>query len=329
MEYLGCPKYWNGGSFLRGGLGVDMVSAMRDPRLGKPLRRALPRTPQDHSPEHRISAAFPRLGPSQQRLARLILDNGLFVAFASAAALGEKAGVSAATVVRFCQALGYDGYLSLQATVRAGLPTYLHKIQQIEEGRDIFPEKDVVARVFDLDIQNLQRTADSIDQNRFKAVVAALGKASDILVVGAGLSSGPALYMAHSLKVMGLQTRCILSSGIPLALELAALTPTSVLVAISVWRYVAGTVLAMERAASVGATRIAITDSVVSPIAQRADYAFQIATEGATHSLSLTGMVTLINAIIAALSIERPKQTARALREVDAVYRQGRLVLTE
>jgi len=131
------------------------------------------------------------------------------------------------------------------------------------------------------------------------------------------------------LKVMGLRTRYILSSGIPLALELAVLTPSSVLIAISVWRYVAGTLLAMERAASVGATRIAITDSVVSPIAQRADYAFQVATEGAAHSLSLSGMVTLINAIIAALSSERPEQTARALREVDAAYRRGRLVLTE
>lgn len=290
-------------------------------------RRA--RAESDGSLERRITAAFPRLAPSHRRLARLILDNGLFVAFASAAALGEKAGVSAATVVRFCQGLGYEGYLDLQAAVRAGLPTYLHKVEQLERGNGFLAKQDAVARVFELDIQNLKRTADWLDQHRFRAAVARLGKASDILVVGAGLSSAPTLYLAHSLKVMGLNVRHALSSGIPLALELAALRPTSVLVAISVWRYVADTVLAMERAEQVGATRIAITDSVVSPIAQRADYAFQVATEGATHSLSLTGMLTVINAFIAALSLERPEQTARALREVDAAYRRGKLVLTE
>ncbi len=306
-----------------------MVAARGSARRGKPLQTARPRTAQGSSLDDRIAVAFPRLGRSQQKLARLILDSGLFVAFASAAALGEKAGVSAATVVRFCQALGYAGYPDLQAAVRADLPTYPHKLRQIERDRRTLAGGDVVARVFELDMQNLRRTADSLDRNRLKAVVAALGKASDILVVGAGLSSGPALYLAHSLKVMGLNARAILGNGIPLALELAALTPAGLLVALSVRRYVAGTLLAMECATRVGATRIAISDSVVSPIARLADHAFQVATDGAAHSLSLTGMLTIINALIAALSVERPQQTARALREVDAAYREGKLVLTD
>ena len=306
-----------------------MVAAVGIRRRGKPLQPVRPRTAHTGSPDDRIAAAFPRLGRSQQRLARLILDNGLFVAFAAAAALGEKAGLSAATVVRFCQTLGYAGYPDLQAAVRAGLPTYPHKVRQLGRGRGVLAGGDVIARVFELDLQNLRRTADALERTRLKTVVAALGKAGDILVVGAGLSSGPALYLAHSLKVMGLNARAILGNGIPLALELAALTPASLLVALSVRRYVAGTLLAMERAERVGATRIAITDSIVSPIARRAQHAFQVATDGAAHSLSLTGMLTIINALIAALSVERPHQTARALREVDAAYRAGKLVLTE
>ncbi len=306
-----------------------MSSTGNTRQLGPAPRTQLVHIEGDGSLERRITTAFPRLGRSQQRIARLILDNGLFVAFASAAALGAKAGVSAATVVRFCQALGYEGYPGLQAAVRAGLPTYLHRVEQMEKGRGDLAKRDAVRRVFELDAQNLKRTADAIDRKRFQAAVAALNRASDILVVGAGLSSAPTLYLAHSLRVMGMNVRHVVSSGIPLALELAALTPTSALVAISVWRYVSETVLAVERAQSIGATRIAITDSAVSPIAQRAEYAFQVATEGAAHSLSLTGMLAILNAFIAALSFQRPEQTARALREVDAAYRQGKLVLTE
>jgi DNA-binding MurR/RpiR family transcriptional regulator len=287
---------------------------------------------EQDSLQARITAAFPRISRSQKKLARFILDNSLFVAFGSAAELGEKTGVSAATVVRFCQTLGYEGYPELQSAVRAGLPTYLHKVQQMEKGRKgrgALAKEETAARVFELDLQNLKRTLDSLDQNRFKAAVAVLAAASDILIVGAGLSSGPALYLAHSLKVMGLNVRYVLSSGIPLALELATLKPTSVLIAIGVWRYVTGTVLALERAQSVGATRIAITDSVVSPLAQRADYAFQVATDGAAHALSLTSTMSLVNTFIAALSFKRPGKTARALREVDAAYRQGKLLMME
>lgn len=277
--------------------------------------------------ENRITDIFPRLSQAHQRLARFILDNGLFVAFASAGKVGEKTAVSAATVVRFCQLLGYGGYPDLQAAVRAKLPTYVHKVQQIEQTRGSVSTKDIAPRVFELDARNLSRTIDSLNPNRFWSAIRAIAKASDILIVAGGLSTGPALYLAHSLTVMGLEARAALNGGIPPTLELVHLKPTSVLIGISVWRYVADTVAAMEHAQSVGATRIAITDSLVAPIAQRADYAFQIATEGAAHSLSLTSTLALMNAFVAALSFTRPKQTARALRQVDTAYRRGKLVL--
>ena len=277
--------------------------------------------------ENRITDIFPKLSHAHQKLARFILANGLFVAFASAAELGEKVGVSGATVVRFCQALGYAGYPELQAAVRAKLPTYVHKVQQIEHKRGIVSPKDIAQRVFELDAQNLSKTVDLLDPDRFWSAIRAIAKASDILIVAGGLSAGPALYLTHSLTVMGLDARATLNGGIPLALELVRLKRTSVLIGISVWRYVADTVAAMAHAQSVGATRVAISDSIVAPIAQHANYAFQIATDGAAHSLSLTSMLTLVNAFIAALSYTRPKQTARALRQVDAAYRQGKLVL--
>jgi DNA-binding MurR/RpiR family transcriptional regulator len=279
--------------------------------------------------EGRVGSAFSSLSRSHRRVARFLLDNGLFAAFASAAELGDKVGVSAATVVRFCQAIGYDGYPELQAAVRAGLPTSVHKVQKMEQVRGALEKSQVAQRVFELDAQNLRRTGDALSQQRFQAAVAALGKASDILVVAGGLSAGPALYLAHSLAVMGLDARCVLNGGIPLALEVVRLKPSSALVGISVWRYVAETVQAMERARAVGATRIAITDSLVAPIAQRADYAFQVGTHGLAHSLSLTGMMALVNAFVAALSFQRPEATARALRHIDAAYRHAGLVLTE
>ncbi len=277
--------------------------------------------------ESRITEIFPQLSHAHQELARFCLNNGLFVAFASATELGEKTNVSAATVVRFCQTLGYAGYSDLQAAVRTTLPTYLHKVEQFEKGKGLLDKNQAIAHVFDLDIQNLRRTVEALDLDRFTCAVNALAKASDILVVAGGVSAAPALYLAHSLKVMGMDARAVLNGGIPLALELTRLKRTSVLVGLSVWRYVAETTAAMERAQSVGATRLAITDSLVSPLSQRADYAFQIATDGAAHALSLTSMLALVNAFIAALSFARPKETMRALREVDIAYREGKLLM--
>ena len=279
--------------------------------------------------ESRITTLFPQLSDSHRKLARFVLDNDLFAAFASATELGEQVGVSAATVVRFCQTLGYEGYPEFQLDVRTSIPTYLRAVQRLEKGDGEVDQGESVGRVFDLDCQNIRRTAEMLPRERFWEAVAAIGKASDILIVGSGLSAAPALYFGHSLNVMGLNARSVTSGGIPLATELVKLKPTSVLIAISVWRYVAQTMYAMDRATRAGALRIAISDSAVSPLAQRANFAFQIVARGAAHSLSITAAISLVNAFVAALANTRPEETARALREIDAAYLEGHLLLTE
>lgn len=279
--------------------------------------------------ESRITTQFAQLSDSHRKLARFVLDNDLYVAFASATELGEQVGVSAATVVRFCQTLGYEGYPEFQLDIRTAIPTYLRAVQQLEKGDGKVDQDELAGLVFDLDAQNIRRTAEMLPGERFGEAVAALNQANDILVVGSGLSAAPALYFGHSLNVMGLNARVVTDGGIPLATELVKLNSSSVLVAISVWRYVAQTMFAMDRAASAGALRIAISDSAVSPLAQRADFAFQIVARGAAHSLSITAAMSLVNAFIAALANARPEETARALREIDSAYREGNLLLKE
>ena len=279
--------------------------------------------------ESRITAVSPRLSGSRMKLARFVLDNNLLVAFASATELGEKVGVSAATVIRFCQILGYEGYPEFQLDLRASIPAYLRAVQRLEKGDGNASQDVPFNRVFELDSQNIRRTAGALPVDRFNAAVSAIAGASDILIVGSGISAAPAVYFGHLLNTMGLDARTVTSGGIPLATELVKLKSSSVMVAISVWRYIAETVLAADRAARAGATLIVISDSAVSPLAQRADYAFQTVTLGAAHSRSITAAMTLVNAFVAALADARPEETARALREIDSAYRDARLLITE
>ncbi|OGO40656.1 MAG: hypothetical protein A2Z04_05005 [Chloroflexi bacterium RBG_16_57_9] len=277
-----------------------------------------------------ISAGLSDLTQKQREIARFILDNRHFVAFASASDLGARVDANASTVVRFCQAIGYEGYSDLQTAVRAELPSYATSIQRLTEKRaSLDANGDILSTVFATDALNLARTAEALDRAVFDGAVQALGEARDVLVVGAGLSAPAALYLAHSLKVMGLRAQSVLSSGIPLAVELAGLTRDDVVVGISLWRYVRGTVEALRRAREVGAKSIAITDSVVSPLAQLADYAFAASTEGVAHSVSTVGFIAISNALIAALSQAQPERTAEALRAVDEAYQAAHLLLTE
>ena len=78
-----------------------------------------------------------------------------------------------------------------------------------------------------------------------------------------------------------------------------------------------------------GVSVIAITDSIVSPLARLADYAFEVVTSGISHSLSATAIMSLLNVFIAALSYKIPEQTMRSLRRVDSAYRDNDLLVLE
>ncbi len=280
--------------------------------------------------EERITQLHHTLSTKQKTLARFVLDRKYFMSFASASLAGEKTGTSAATVVRFAQALGYQGYSEMQAGIRAELPSYLTAIERIQVSLVEPPSQDNIPQlVFYTDIGNIERTANNLSESKIDEVITRLIAADRILVIGSGLSAAPALFLAHSLKIMGYDARVNIGDGIFLAADTAQLQPGDVLIAIDMWRYIRSTNDAATYVKKHGVCTIAITDSIVSPLAKSADYALEAATEGVAHSLSTTGVMSLLNVIIALLSYRVPEQTVQTLRRVDASYKANRLLITE
>lgn len=278
--------------------------------------------------ESRIFAGFDALSPKQQALARLILDNRYFASFASAAEIGDKVDASAATVVRLCQALGYDGLPALQEAIRSELPSYLTAVERLERRLTVPPiDGEVPQRVFATDVQNLQRTANSLASDTFAEVVDILATAREIIVVASGVTAATALFLAYSLQVLGLRARYVVDGDVALAVNVAHVTGDDVVVGINVWRYVRSTVDALAQARQQGARTIAITDSIVSPLARQADYAFEVATDGVAHSLSMTALMALLNALVAGVSLRNPEGTRRALQDVDRQFKARELLI--
>ncbi len=280
--------------------------------------------------EERVTAKLDGLSRKQSRLARFMLENKYFVSFASADEVGQQVDVSAATVVRFAQGLGYAGFSELQSAIREELPSYLTAVERMGRRLSEPPATDdVPQQVFHTDINNIERTASNLSAAQLDAALEAMVDASQILIVGSGLSAAPALFLAHSLKVMGFEADAAIDGGLSLAVETAQLDSDTLLIAIDLWRYVRSTVDTVRAAQRQDATIVAITDSIVSPLAQSADFAFEVTTDGVAHSLSPTAVMSLLNVLVAALSYRVPEQAMEALRQVDDAYRKRNLLITE
>lgn len=265
---------------------------------------------------------LPYLSPGQARLMRFILDNLSYVAFAPASEVGRKAGVSAATVVRLCQALGYEGYSDFQEEVRHTFPSYAATIRQVEK-KELGEDESLLEEVFSLNSANLSETLANISREELDKAVDAVYKADSILVCGLGISASLALFLSRSLRIMGFSARELISGGIDLALEVAHLKSSDMVIGISFWRYVKDMVRLMTRAKEAGAATMVITDSLASPVAQFADYKFVVVTESLSHSVSLTAAMSFIDLFIAALLHKDPDRRSEALRRTDVSYEEG------
>jgi RpiR family transcriptional regulator, carbohydrate utilization regulator len=65
----------------------------------------------------RLRAAYPSLPPSERKVVDAILANFEEVIRMTLAELGQRSGVSDATVVRMCRSLGFNNFLELKISL--------------------------------------------------------------------------------------------------------------------------------------------------------------------------------------------------------------------
>lgn len=275
-------------------------------------------------------AKFAELPPKQRQLARFFLDHEEVVAFVSAHEVGERTGISPATVVRFCQVLGYEGYPDLQAAIRAQFPPYRTAVQKLADHMaDGISDDHLATQVAQTSIRNIEQTLSRVSEAQLTEAVTDIIQARQIRVFGSGISAAAAVFAQHALVSLGFSVRLSLNGGVEQIMELARLTDQDVVIGISVWRYLRHTIEAIETAREIGASCIALTDSPVAPVAALADYVFVADIEGAVHSRSLIGMLSLIDLISDTIALRRPQESMTALQRIDQLYRQNDMLQSE
>ena len=144
---------------------------------------------------HTIQENMPRFSKGQKRIAAYMLSDYDKAAFMTASRLGELAGVSESTVVRFAALLGYDGYPAMQKALQEMIRGKLTSIQRIRTSNDRLFSSDVVASVLQMDMEKIRIAIEEVDRQVFNRVVDKLIAARHIYILGVRSSSFLAGYL--------------------------------------------------------------------------------------------------------------------------------------
>jgi DNA-binding MurR/RpiR family transcriptional regulator len=287
-----------------------------------------PMVPPTASLQDVVSAAFARLSPKQQRVARFLAANEVVAAFTPATELAQRLRVDPATVVRLARSLGFQGYPDLQRHLRARFPHHYPALAAAApngSASDPSPA-GLLQKAFAQDEANLRLGLDMIDAHAFDAAVEAIGRARRIMLFGGGVAMGVVSFLGSSLRTMGFAVDYAAADGLPLVQELVSLTRDDLALGVGFYRYVGQTVKILERARELGVPRVVLTDSPLSPLVGLADHALCAPVESISHRVSLAAPMTVANALVAASAARYPAQVAETLRRLDLEYRAAGLL---
>jgi DNA-binding MurR/RpiR family transcriptional regulator len=290
------------------------------PRAARTTKQ-MDKTAQSISPpfdyEELIRAIHERhdgMSKSYQRIAMYLTQNPNDVAVQSVNVIGEHCGVHASNVVRFAQALGYDGFKSLQVLFQKRLstaaPGFEARVKALESELGARSDRSEGGFLRDLivrDIASLQNLLTDVSEDDLAKAVTLLEKAEVVYLLGQLRSSPVAELLRYVLTMLG--KRCVLldpSGG--LATHMArAMRKTDVLLAISFRFYATEVVNVVEDVAGRKIPIIAISDSTLSPLARTASVLFAVPEHEYTFSRSLAAPMCLAQALTVALAARLQK----------------------
>src|SRR6185436_11871493 len=162
-----------------------------------------------------IQARFDEFSRSQKDVAQYIVDHLDEAAFQTAEELARRANTSSSTVVRFSQALGFEGFPELQAAAREEYRRVNAKAAKTGNNGSSTPlfslDQNEFESALTADHLNVEDTARKVSRSEVEALIAAIVAAEKILVAGTDQMAFFASYMRHLLMLLDLRVDVVAS----------------------------------------------------------------------------------------------------------------------
>jgi DNA-binding MurR/RpiR family transcriptional regulator len=298
----------------------------------QPQRRLPSQDASAHTPQTLIAhvrALVPNLAPAERRVATAVVNDPAGTAAKTISDLAALCHTSGATVIRFCRAMGFDGYpelrLALAAAAQAARTDPERAVGSDIGPRDSLPE--IIKKITYADARAVEETGAQLEPEPLGAVVDVLVKARRVDIYGVGASAFVAMDLQQKLHRIG---HVVYAWPDPhsAVTSAALLGPHDVAIGISHTGTTVDTIASLAEARRQRAVTVAITNFPGSPIAAVADHVLTTAARETTFRsgamASRIAALTVVDCLFVAVAQRNYKQTLRALERTYATVRARR-----
>jgi DNA-binding MurR/RpiR family transcriptional regulator len=254
-----------------------------------------------------IRARFDDFSRSQKDVAQYIVDHLDEVAFQTAEELARRANTSSSTVVRFSQALGFEGFPELQTSARE---EFRRRVAAGAAGGHGLNGNGAsnAAPLFSLDQSefetavaadhvNVEETARRISRRDVEAAIDAISQSRRVLIAGTDQMAFFASYLRHLLMLLDLQAELVASPSQEALSRLGRIDSETLVIGLSAGRPHPLVVRAMKLARHRKARTVAITDATLSEVAKLAQTRLYYSSNSPAYVRSHTALLSMIQAL--------------------------------
>src|SRR2546421_188768 len=246
-----------------------------------------------------IRSRFEDFSRSQKDVAQYIVDHLDEAAFQTAEELARRANTSSSTVVRFSQALGFEGFPELQQAARdeyrrrpAGVTEALAGAAPLFSLDHTEFEAALAA-----DHVNVEDTAHKLSRSDVEAAIDAIVAAEKVLIAGTDQMAFFASYLRHLLMLLDLRAEIVASPSQEALGRLSRIDERTLVIGLSAGRPHPLITRTMKLARHRKAPTLAITDATLSEVARLARIRLYYSSNTPAFVRSHTALLSLIQAL--------------------------------
>ena len=264
------------------------------------MKRSATPTTTPESLSTYIQVRFDDFSRSQKDVAQYIVDHLDEVAFQTAEELARRANTSSSTVVRFSQALGFEGYPELQQSAR----------EEYRRRHATTPPAGIgpVAPLFSLDQNefetllaadhvNVEDTARKVSRSEIETAIEAIATTPRLLIAGTDQMAFFASYVRHLLMLLDLRAEIVASPSQEALGRLSRIDEQTLVIGLSAGRPHPLVVRAMKLARHRKAMTMAITDATLSEVAKLAKIRLYYSSNSPAYVRSHTALLSMVQAL--------------------------------
>ncbi len=256
------------------------------------------KTPQQlKSLSEYIQERFDEFSRSQKDVARYIVDHLDEAAFLTAEELARRASTSSSTVVRFSQALGFEGYPELQQAAIEEYRTVGASAGAANAGSLFSFDHSELEGSLGADYANLEETARKLTREQVDGAVAALAEAQRVVIVGVDQMAFFASYLRHTLSLLDIRAEIVASTGGESLQRLGRIDEETLVIVLSSGRAHPLLLRAMKLALHRGARTLAVSDASMSEVGEHAELTLYYSSNSPSFARSNTALMALVQAL--------------------------------